>query len=773
MEHSETLEFRFSEFISLVEVDRGVLLAHGPLMQRIVLDEELAAPVRELRQTRFTAAAFSKAYDAPEAGRTLFASLRERGLVVPVDADEAELVRATARPGPLATRDRSVSAWPTARYGTAPRLTAQELRTAHRDGRDGLAPLTVLLLGGCVTQFAEAPLTERGLARGKDVRTVHEWPGSAAQTARSIARTEPDLTVYQAGVQPFLTALWDRAHLIDAAERARLLGLMKSALSVNISALARALEGRLGLVHNFGPPALSPFGRFDFAEEYGMRRLTAELNAHIDHCVRRHSHLAVVDEERLVRMYGAPALFDDLHYPFAHHGGSLDPEREDAHQLPALGEALADEYLALHAVHRGEDIVKCVVVDLDNTLWPGIAADDGFGWLDTDATSRWVHLGLHQALSVLKSRGILLATCSKGDEKATLDVWRASGGRQLLDPDDFVLHRINWQPKSANVAEICARLGFDPSQVMFLDDHPVERAEVAHALPSVRVVDAPVHAFRSRLLTDPALEVRAPTEAARRRAGTTRAMLARDELAVGVDREEFLSSLGIGLSVTEETESGADLERVAELFNRTNQFTTTGRRTTAEELARHLGAPDTRLYTAQVSDRFTDYGLVGACLIEGGDGSGAGGSGDGTGDSRSSDGTGDSRSGDGTGTLVVDAFALSCRVIGLDVAVPFLASALDDAARGRSLAGARGRVVVTARNTPAQDLYPDAGFEPAPVHPSADRPAAPSPPSERHYVLADPRRLRAARGAAVTVTVTVRQNPTEPSQPPAEKEDLT
>ncbi|MFB9522395.1 HAD-IIIC family phosphatase [Streptomyces cremeus] len=752
MEHSETLEFRFSEFISLVEVGRGILLAHGPLMQRIVLDEELAGPVRRLRHASFTPEAFYGAYDGAVTGRALFASLRERGHVVPVGFDEARQIREEIRPpGPGAPRPRDASTWPTTRYGNAPRLSAGGLHTAHGEG-GGLAPLTVLLLGGCVTQFAEEPLVERGLAYGKDVRTVHEWPGTAARAARTIARVDPGLTVYQAGVQPFLTALWDQAHLVDARERARLLGLMKSALSVNISALAHALDGRPGLVHNFGPPALSPFGRFDFAEEYGMRRLTAELNAHVDHCVRRHSHLAVVDEERLVRMHGAPALFDDLYYPFGHHGGSLDPECDKVHQLPALGQALADEYLALHAVHRGENIVKCVVVDLDNTLWPGIAADDGFGWLDTDATSRWVHLGLHQALSVLKSRGILLATCSKGDEKATLDMWRAAGSRQLLGPDDFVLHRINWRPKSANVAEICARLGFDPGQVMFLDDHPVERAEVANALPSVRVVDAPVHAFRERLLTDPTLEVRAPTESARRRAGTTRAMLARDELAAGVDREEFLSSLGISLSVTADAGSGTDLDRVTELFNRTNQFTTTSWRTTSQELARRVARPGARLYTARVSDRFTDYGLVGACLIEGvGSGGAPGAAPEGR---------------EVSGALVIDAFALSCRVIGLDVAVPFLAAALDDAAVGTSPAGTRARVVVTARNTPAQDLYPDAGFDPDPG-PDTDTDPESAPRTMRHYVLADPRRLRAARGTAVAVAVRH-----SPSQPPVAEEEL-
>ncbi|MGW3359692.1 hypothetical protein ACWDFL_30450 [Streptomyces bungoensis] len=115
------------------------------------------------------------------------------------------------------------------------------------------------------------------------------------------------------------------------------------------------------------------------------------------------SRYGVNDEERLVVRYGAAALFDDLIFPFGHHGGSVDPGDERPHQLPALRRARAGEYLACLRAHRGTGRIKLVVSDLDGTLWPDIAADDGLDWIDGDATSRWMHLGLHQALSVLKS----------------------------------------------------------------------------------------------------------------------------------------------------------------------------------------------------------------------------------------------------------------------------------------------------------------------------------------------------------------------------------
>ncbi|GAA3125453.1 hypothetical protein GCM10020254_85960 [Streptomyces goshikiensis] len=610
-------------------------------------------------------------------------ALRDRDLVVREGTDEEGGLRALLADRPEAAGHGAAGtargSRPTTRYGLP-----QHLSTARpRPGSSGAAePLTYLLLGGCVTQFTEEPLVSLGREQGLDVRTEHLWPGSTRDMSRAVARVRPDVTVYQAGVQPFLSALWDGAHTQDSEERGRTLSLMKSALSINITALADALDGRLGLVHNFGPPALSPFGRFDFAEEYGFRRVVAELNAHVDHCVRRHPNLMVVDEERLVARYGAATLFDDLVFPFGHHGGSLDPADERPHQLPALGEAPAGEYLACHRAHRAAGQIKLVVTDLDGTLWPGIAADDGFDWLDGDATSRWVHAGLHQALSVLASRGVLLATSSKGDAEATLGAWKGHGGsgRPLLGPDDFVLHSINWRPKSAGIAELCTRLGFAPEQVLFLDDNPVERAEVSSALPGLQIAEGPVHTFREQLLSSPALESGRRTREAAQRTHTTRAMLRRRELGATMDREEFLRSLGIGLRVARAGEE--HLARASELFNRTNQFTTTAWRTTPEELRRLLAAPDTRLHLAFASDRFADYGLTGACLVQG---------------------------------RTVTAFVLSCRVIGLDIAVPFLAAALRDGALqdgpdGPGLAGVRGRFVSTDRNTPGPGAVPGRRF---------------------------------------------------------------
>lgn len=539
-------------------------------------------------------------------------------------------------------------------------------------GEQTLRPVRTMLIGGCVAQFAADALVRAGLRRGLAITPTHEWPSVRGRLRELVERHQPDLAVLQPTVQPFLTGLWDDGVFVAPAERRRRLAVSKRALTSAIAEFAEALGTRFGMVHNVAPPAVSPFGRYDFRQEAGHREIVAEINRHVDEQVRRYPSLSVLDEERITARHGAARLFDDLMFPFGHHGGRPDPAVEEPNQLPFLGDALAEEYVAGYLAHHGLDRIKCVVVDLDSTLWPGIAADDGFSWVQGDATSRWIHLGLHQALRILRHRGVLLATCSKGSEAATMRAWAAAPG-QVLTPDDFVIHRVNWEAKSANIADICTRLGVAPSATLFLDDNPVERAEVRRHLPGVRVPELAVSQFREFLLTEPGLEAAAASDEALRRTETTRAMLRRTEL-IEESGDDFLRELDVAVTVRHAVPD--DLPRAVELLNRTNQFTTTAWRTTEAELAERI-ADGAELHLMSVTDRFAEYGTVGVCLVD---------------------------------RATVVALAVSCRVIGLDVGPGFLATCLNRRTAGTAVTG---RVVRTDRNHAAQDVFVRAGFVPA------------------------------------------------------------
>ena len=329
----------------------------------------------------------------------------------------------------------------------------------------------------------------------------------------------------------------------------------------------------------------------------------------------------------------------------------------------------------------GLDRKKCVILDLDGTLWPGVLAETGapFAWTpEVSGLYSYIGLffGLHEALLALKRRGVLLACVSKNDEALVRELWRYPDHYprdRLLTLDDFVTTRINWSDKPSNIRSIAEELGFAMDAFVFVDDHPVERERVRQALPQVEVLGEDLFSLRKTLLTDPRLQVPVITGESAARTTLVKAQLDRDRLKADAgEGEDFVKSLGVTCTF-DQPSAGEMLERVGELFQRTTQFNTTGRRFTPGELTVRAEAGE--VFIAHVKDRFGDYGLVAAAVIEAGE---------------------------------IVGFAMSCRVIGLGVEHAFLAFVLDRMSDHHDLVVAR--ILETPRNGPVRHLYADNGF---------------------------------------------------------------
>jgi FkbH-like protein len=206
---------------------------------------------------------------------------------------------------------------------------------------------------------------------------------------------------------------------------------------------------------------------------------------------------------------------------------------------------------------------------------------------------------------------------------------------------------------------------------VFIDDHPVERERVRQELPDVDVLGEDPFALRHILLTDPRFQVLKLTEESAVRTDLVKAQLGRErQQASGGD--DFLASLEV-VTTCERPTDPAMLTRVAELFQRTTQFNTTGRTYPEAELARAAGAGN--VFVAHCRDRFGDYGLVAAAVLDGPE---------------------------------IAAFAMSCRVIGLKVEHSFLTFVLDAVADRHT--EVLGQIIETSRNGPVRHLYADNGF---------------------------------------------------------------
>ncbi|TLW91370.1 HAD-IIIC family phosphatase [Saccharomonospora piscinae] len=246
-----------------------------------------------------------------------------------------------------------------------------------------------------------------------------------------------------------------------------------------------------------------------------------------------------------------------------------------------------------------EPLVKCLVWDLDNTLWQGTLLEDGE-----------VHLAdeLRAVVTTLDQRGILQSVASKNEHD---DAWQRL---EALGIAEYFVHpQIGWSAKSGSVRTIADELSFAHNTIAFIDDQPAERAEVAFHLPEVRCYSAD----QATALVDlPEFSPATVTVDARRRREMYQAGLRRKSTQASYDGpdEDFLRSLEMEVRIGRATD--ADLSRVEELTLRTSQMNATGVHYSDATLRGLLDSPDHEVLVTTVSDRFGPHGAVGVLLLE-------------------------------------------------------------------------------------------------------------------------------------------------------------
>lgn len=259
---------------------------------------------------------------------------------------------------------------------------------------------------------------------------------------------------------------------------------------------------------------------------------------------------------------------------------------------------------------------KVLVSDLDNVLWSGVIADEGPEGIQFESTGRgYRHFVYQSLLRRLRREGALLAAVSRNDPEVALAPFRSD--RMLLREDDFVSIVASYHAKSAQIRELAQRLNLGLDSFVFVDDNPVELAEVSLALPAVHCVTFPQRDSTLATFLDdlaglfPHREI--TTEDLERTALYRRRLegLVPSELQ-GSDLTAFLQGLEMTLGIRDATLGNHT--RALQLINKTNQFNLNGRRLTADELRVTLDAGG-RLFVASLSDRTGSHGDILVCLI--------------------------------------------------------------------------------------------------------------------------------------------------------------
>lgn len=243
--------------------------------------------------------------------------------------------------------------------------------------------------------------------------------------------------------------------------------------------------------------------------------------------------------------------------------------------------------------------IKCVVWDLDDTVWEGTL-------LEGDELR--LRPGVAEAMRGLDERGILNSVASRNDHAAAMAALERFGLADLV-----VAPQIGWGAKSASVRAIAAEINIATDTLAFVDDQPFERDEITHELPEVLCIDA---AEAGSILARPEMQPRFVTEDSRRRREmyVADAHRRRDEDSHAGPAGEFLAGLDLRMTIAPATED--DLRRAQELTVRTNQLNATGYTYSYAELDAMRTSPDHDLLVATLSDRYGSYGTIGLCLVQ-------------------------------------------------------------------------------------------------------------------------------------------------------------
>jgi FkbH-like protein len=435
------------------------------------------------------------------------------------------------------------------------------------------------------------------------------------------------------------------------------------------SALRVKLPACTILQNNCDPCASRPLGNLEGAEDYAASSFIHRLNMAFAAEARKRPHLQIVDA------HGAAERLGTLRWSSPRHWFCYKMAQSPEAAL-YLANAVAVLVGALYGKSR-----KCLVLDLDNTLWGGVIGDDGVEGLKVGSETALAeaHSVFQAYCKRLRERGILLAVASKNDDVvARLGFSHPSSVLQL---SDFSAFRANWDPKDANIREIARELNIGLDSMVFVDDNPAERALVRAQLPAVAVLEvgADVSAFPAIIEESGYFEAAAFSAADVSRAQQYAENQLRSESQTAFQNYgEYLASLQMEGEIREF--SPVYLDRIAQLTNKTNQFNLTTQRYTRAQIETFAARPDCVTVYGRLIDRFGDNGLVSVVL------------GIVTGD-----------------TLEIDLWLMSCRVLKRELELAML-DRLVEGARSKGVTILLGRYFRTPKNGIVADHYEKLGF---------------------------------------------------------------
>lgn len=440
-----------------------------------------------------------------------------------------------------------------------------------------------------------------------------------------------------------------------------------------ISKILTQMPKNIVLINNIFFPPLNCLIGLEHNTDFSLDQICQFYNQRLSSFAKTISSLYVVDHQKLVGYHGYRNFVDQRLWYLA---------RMRLHSK-ALKE-LARFYTAYIKAIKGKR-KKCLVLDLDNTLWGGIIGEDGIEAikLGEDGIGR-AYVDFQREIVNLHEKGVILAIDSRNNLEDAEEVFEKHPS-MVLKKEHFATMKINWKDKVTNLRKIAEELNIGLNSFVFLDDNPVERELVKKRVPGVVVPDLPDD---PSLLRDFILKlgleyfpIVSLTVEDRKRGQLYKSQVQRVSLRKSVSSlEDFYRSLEMRAIMKEDDPFA--IPRMAQLTQRTNQFNLTTHRYTESEIKSFIENPSYRVYNLELIDKFDSNGIVGLIILYNCD----------------------------EASWTIDTFLLSCRVTGRTVEDAFVAYVVNKL-REEGVKYLKGEYIPTKKNSLVKDLYEGLGFK--------------------------------------------------------------
>lgn len=481
---------------------------------------------------------------------------------------------------------------------------------------------------------------------------------------------KPSITLVVLSIEDIIPRIYERPFSYLPEEISRMINELTDKIALAIDNYLSALTN--GMLYLVTMPSLEEPSSYVYNPgfSYKSEGHFLEFCETLSKKVQREEKLVMVDTRKLIQKYTKKQIEDKRYWYLGR-----------VRYTDLFFSEMAKEVFSVYKILTFPS-KKCLVLDLDNTLWGGIIGQDGMEGivLGEDGLGK-AYEDFQKEILKLHEKGIILAICSKNNESDALEVFRKHKG-MILKEESFVSKRINWTDKATNILEISKEINISLDSMVFLDDSPAERKWVRDNLPQMIVPEFPEDPFlyTEFMKSSDWFDSYRLNQEDLSRNTTYKAVAKGRELKItSKSVSNYLKELDQQI-VLEEVDTSA-LSRVTQLCQKTNQFNLTTKRYQLAEIKEMADNRCNRLYTISVRDCFCDYGVVGLLILK-----------------------------EHESAVLIDTFILSCRIVGRKIEFAVI-DWLREMYKQKGFNKIDGVYEETTKNALCKDVYKDSGFE--------------------------------------------------------------